>query len=105
MLIEKPACGGFLPIVDGGYSLQYSPLMEYRREGNHLLLPDGRLRAEERDPAAERLVRNIINYVSAWRPTPRGRALYVGDPAGKSYLAGRRVGVRPRVESGRADRC
>ncbi|MBN1950107.1 MAG: hypothetical protein JW801_02835, partial [Bacteroidales bacterium] len=30
VLIEKPGCGNFLPIVDGGYSLQYSPLMEYR---------------------------------------------------------------------------
>ena len=24
-LIEKPACGDFLPILDGGYALQYSP--------------------------------------------------------------------------------
>jgi len=29
VLIEKPARGDFLPILDGGYSLQYSPLMEY----------------------------------------------------------------------------
>ena len=25
MLIEKPACGDFLPLLDGGFSLQYSP--------------------------------------------------------------------------------
>ena len=37
MLIEKPACGNFLPIVDGGYSLEFSPLMEYR-EGKGLVL-------------------------------------------------------------------
>ena len=30
VLIEKPARGDFLPILDGGFSLQYSPLMEYR---------------------------------------------------------------------------
>ncbi len=37
VLIEKPACGDFLPIVDGGFSLQYSPLMEYR-EGKGMVL-------------------------------------------------------------------
>src|SRR5262249_51191607 len=30
VLIEKPTRGDFLPIVDGGYNLQYSPLMLYR---------------------------------------------------------------------------
>src|SRR5690606_34396710 len=28
--IEKPARGDFLPILDAGYALQYSPLLEYR---------------------------------------------------------------------------
>ena len=37
VLIEKPACGDFRPIVDGGFSLQYSPLMEYR-EGRGMIL-------------------------------------------------------------------
>src|SRR5947208_7740493 len=37
VLIEKPARGDFLPIPDGGYSLQYSPLMEYR-EGKGMIL-------------------------------------------------------------------
>ena len=30
VLIEKPASGDFLPILDGGYALQYTSLMEYR---------------------------------------------------------------------------
>ena len=37
VLIEKPARGDFLPVLDGGYSLQYSPLLEYR-EGKGLVL-------------------------------------------------------------------
>ena len=62
VLIEKPACGNFLPILDGGFSLQYSPLMEYR-EGKGMVLfcqmdVTGRTEA---DPAAERLVRNIVD--------------------------------------------
>ena len=72
VLIEKPARGDFLPILDGGYSLQYSPLMEYR-EGQGMVLfcqldVTGRT---ERDPVAETLVRNLLVYVSGWQPTPR----------------------------------
>jgi hypothetical protein len=89
VLIEKPAIGDFLPIVDGGFSLQYSPLMEYR-EGKGMVLfcqmdVTGRT---ESDPAAETLARNILEYVSAWKPAPRRKALYVGDAAGKRYLEG-----------------
>jgi len=87
VLIEKPARGDFLPILDGGYSLQYSPLLEYR-EGQGLVLfcqvdVTGRT---EQDPAAETLARNLVQYVAAWKPAPRRQALYVGDPAGKTHL-------------------
>jgi len=87
VLIEKPARGDFLPILDGGFSLQYSPLMEYR-EGKGLLLlcqvdVTGR---SEQDPAAETLARNLLQYVTAWKPTPRRQAIYVGDPAGRRHL-------------------
>lgn len=89
VLIEKPARGDFLPILDGGYSLQYSPLLEYR-EGKGMVLfcqMDVTGRTEE-DPAAASLCRNILGYVSSWKPGPRRQAVYVGDPAGRSYLEG-----------------
>ncbi|MDP2899122.1 MAG: glycoside hydrolase family 2 TIM barrel-domain containing protein, partial [bacterium] len=87
VLIEKPARGDLLPILDGGYSLQYSPLMEYR-EGKGMVLfcqmdVTGRT---ETDPAAETLARNILQYVSAWKPAPSRNAVYVGDAAGKKHL-------------------
>jgi len=87
VLIEKPPRGDFLPILDGGYSLQYSPLLEYR-EGKGMLLfcqldVTGRT---ESDPAAERLASNLLDYVSTWKPAPRRKAVYVGDPAGKGHL-------------------
>ncbi len=92
VLIEKPARGDFLPILDGGFSLQYSPLMEYREgRGMVAVLPDGRLRPHQSDPAAERLARNIVEYASLWKAGPCRRALYLGEPAGKSYLE--RAGV------------
>jgi hypothetical protein len=87
VLIEKPARGDFLPILDGGYSLQYSPLMEYH-EGQGMVLfcqldVTGRT---ERDPVAETLVRNLLVYASGWQPTPRRSVVYVGDPAWQSHL-------------------
>jgi hypothetical protein len=99
VLIEKPACGDFLPIVDGGFSLQYSPLLEYR-EGRGLVLfcqldVTGRTESE---PAAAQLFDNIVQYVSAWQPSPRRRALYVGDPAGKKHLE--KAGIAARSYDG-----
>jgi hypothetical protein len=87
VLIEKPARGDFLPIIDGGYSLQYSPLMEYR-EGQGMVLfcqmdVTGRT---ETDPTAERLARNIVAYASSWKPAANRQTLYVGEPAGKGHL-------------------
>ena len=87
VLIEKPARGDFLPILDGGYSLQYSPLMEYR-EGLGMVLfcqMDITGRTED-DPAAQRLARNILRYVSVWKPSPRKQIIYVGDSAGRQYI-------------------
>ena len=96
VLIEKPACGDFLPLVDGGYSLQYSPLMEYR-EGQGMVLfcqmdVTGRTEA---DPAAERLARNLLSYTSAWKPAARRTILYAGDPAGQKHLQQAGFAVEP----------
>ena len=79
-LIEKPARGDFLAVLDGGYSLQYSPLLEYH-EGKGMVLfcqmdVTGRTQA---DPAAETLARNILTHVANWKPAPRRQAVYVGD--------------------------
>ena len=87
VLIEKPTRGDFLPIVDGGFSLQYSPLMEYH-EGEGMILfcqMDVTGRTED-DPAAAQLTANMLDYVSAYSATQRRTVLYAGDPAGKAHL-------------------
>jgi beta-galactosidase len=99
-LIEKPARGDFLPILDGGYALQYSPLLEYR-EGKGMVLfcqMDVNGRAEP-DPGAEALARNILLYVSTWKAGPNRTVVYAGDPAGKSHLLS--AGVSPADYDGR----
>jgi hypothetical protein len=94
VLIEKPARGDFLPVVDGGFSLQYSPLIEYR-EGAGLVLfcqMDVTGRAQ-RDPAAQRLASNIIRYLGDYSPGPRRTLVYVGNAEGRSHLEN--AGMRP----------
>ena len=87
VLIEKPARGDFLPILDGGYSLQYSPLMEYREgEGMVLFCQMDITGRTEDDPAGQKLALNILRYVSAWQPTSRREVIYVGESAGVQHL-------------------
>jgi hypothetical protein len=98
-LIEKPACGDFLPVLDCGYSLQYSPLLEYR-EGKGMVLfcqmdVSGR---SETDPAAEALARNTLEYAAAWKSRPSRKVVYAGDPAGMRYLQS--AGVAPASYAG-----
>lgn len=86
-LIEKPAWGDFRPIIDGGFSLQYSPLLEYH-EGRGLVMfcqldVTGRT---EKDPAAEILAANLLGYASAWKPVPARTAVYEGESAGLAHL-------------------
>jgi hypothetical protein len=95
VLIEKPARGDFLPILDGGYSLQYSPLMEYR-EGSGMMVfcqldVTGRT---EQDPAAEILVRNLFDYLATWQPAPRRQAVYAGGAEGRQHLESMGIAAR-----------
>ena len=96
VLIEKPACGDFLPLIDGGYSLQYSPLMEYH-DGKGMVLfcqmeVTGRT---EQDPAAERLARNILSYAATWKAAAQRTLVYAGDPAGLKHLQQAGFAVEP----------
>jgi len=96
VLIEKPPRGDFLPLLDGGFGLQYSPLIEYR-EGRGMLLfcqmdVTGRTKP---DPVAERLAGNLFDYVAAWKPPPRRRAVYVGEPAGRDHLESAGIPLSP----------
>jgi len=87
VLIEKPTIGDFLPLVDGGFNLQYSPLMEYREgEGVILFCQMDVIGRTEDDAAAKLLVANMLQYVSEYSPKPRRTALYVGAPEGRLHF-------------------
>jgi beta-galactosidase len=101
VLIEKPARGDFLPILDGGFSLQYSPLLQYRQGKGMILFCQmdvtGRTGA---DPAAEALVNNILRYAAIWKPQPVRRALYIGSAQGHGHL--RAIGIDAAAYNGGA---
>lgn len=101
VLIEKPACGDFLPLVDGGYALQYSPLLEYR-EGRGMVLfcqldVTGRTAL---DPVATTLRRALIDYALEWRPRPMREVVYVGQAAGQRHLEAAGFAVRELGDDG-----
>jgi hypothetical protein len=86
-LIEKPARGDFLPLLDGGYGLQYSPLLEYREGRGVVVLCQVDVTGRtETEPAAELLAHRLLAYVCAWKPAPRRAVLYAGEPAGRRHL-------------------
>ncbi|MCP5515817.1 MAG: hypothetical protein H7A45_01000 [Verrucomicrobiales bacterium] len=96
VLIEKPACGDFLPILDGGYALQYSPLLEYH-EGQGMVLfcqldVTGRTEA---DPVADQLRRRLLDYALGWHPEKVRSAVFAGDPAGLQHLEAAGVRAAP----------
>jgi hypothetical protein len=87
VLIEKPPRGDFMPIVDGGYALEYSPLLEYREGAGMVLFCQMDVTGRtESDSAAKTLAGNILRYVEAWRPSPRRTAVYAGAPDGLDWL-------------------
>jgi hypothetical protein len=96
VLIEKPARGDFLPIVDGGFGLQYSPLLEYREGRGRVLFCQLDVTARtEPDPAADTLVRHLLEYATTPPPPRPARAVaYVGEPAGLAHL--RSTGIPAR---------
>jgi beta-galactosidase len=76
-----------LPILDGGYSLQYTPLLEHH-DGKGLVIfcqmdVTGRT---ESDPAADLLARNLLHYVATWKPFLSRSVVYEGGEEGRSYL-------------------
>jgi hypothetical protein len=95
VLIEKPASGDFLSLIDGGYGLHYSALLEYR-EGRGMvdfcqMDVTGRT---ETEPAAEALMRGVLLRAGAWKSEERRKAVYVGEPAGRRHLEATGVAVR-----------
>jgi hypothetical protein len=99
VMIEKPARGDFLSLIDGGYALQYSTLLEYREGSGVMLLCQMDVTGRsENDPAAEILVRNLLTYLEGWKAIPRKTAVYEGEDDGRHYLVAAGIALRDRKD-------
>ncbi len=65
VLIEKPSVGNFTPLLDGGFALQYSPLLEYREGAGKIIFCQLDVTARtDTSPAADLITRRILKYIS-----------------------------------------
>lgn len=93
-LIEKPTVGNFTPIADGGFALQYAPLMEYREGKGSILFCQAEVTGRSAaDPAADRLTVNLVDYLRSAAPAAPVRfAVLAGDSFRKQLAALRLTG-------------
>lgn len=81
-LIEKPTIGNFMPVLDGGFNLQYAPLLEYREGKGRIIFCQLNVTGRtETEPAAMLLTSNLLrsmektpeNKVSRWSIAGSGK--------------------------------
>ncbi len=96
VVIEKPSRGNWLPLLDCGFDLQYSPLLEYREGRGRMVFCQldvtGRTLPE---PAADQLCRNLLRYLATARPATERTAYYAGAAEGAELLTKLGVAFAP----------
>ncbi|KPK65870.1 MAG: hypothetical protein AMK73_01720 [Planctomycetes bacterium SM23_32] len=98
-LIEKPMRGDFLPIVDGGFDLQYAPLLECGAGRGRIVFCQMDVTGRsEADPAARTIIRNLVRYCAEAPPRQTRRAHYAGSARGRDTL--RSLGVAADAPAG-----
>ncbi len=89
VMIEKPERGNWLPILDCGFDMQYSPLLEYSQGAGKIIFcqldVSGRT---ENDPVGASIVRNIFKYLDGARNEKTREVCYSGDSRGEYLLKG-----------------
>jgi hypothetical protein len=80
-IVEKPHCGAFRPLLDGGFDLRYMMLWEVPEGQGRLVFcqmdVSDRLGQE---PAADRLVGNLLAELAVWTPPPVSALCLAGAP-------------------------
>jgi hypothetical protein len=88
VLIEKPSRGDWLPLLDGGFDLQYAPLMETAvGKGRIVFCQLDTVRRSEPEPVADRVVKRLLAYLEAAPARITRPVLYRGDARGQAVLA------------------
>lgn len=100
VLPEKPSCGDWRALLDGGFALQYAPLLEWRLGAGSIVFCQMDVTARTADdPAADDLVRCLIARLSSVK-TGRGAVPFALGPT--AFVELQRYGVpceRPRSQT------
>jgi hypothetical protein len=93
-LIEKPMRGDFLPIVDGGFDLQYAPLLECGvGRGRVVFCQMDVTGRSEGDPAARALIAALVRYCAEAPPRTARQVHCAGQGEARRMLE--RLGAAP----------
>ncbi len=101
-VFEKPCYGSFRPILVGGYDLKEAALIEMRSgRGRAIFCQVDVTDRYGFDPAATRLLDNMVGFLGRSRPRPKEQAVaYLGGPTGRKFLE--RLGIAS-VKAGEGD--
>jgi hypothetical protein len=87
VLIEKPMTGHFLPLIDGGFNLQYSPLLvEQRGKGRVIYCQLDVTARTQSDPVATKLVNNMLQWLDQPIQTNNPTVYMLGNDATQQML-------------------
>ena len=76
---EKPSVGDFLPLVQGGFDLQYAPVLEFREGESHIILSQLDLSGRSRfEPEALQLFHKMLVRLDAPEKPHRRRTWFCG---------------------------
>lgn len=80
--LEKPVTGNFTPILDGGFALQYAPLIEYREGKGRIVFCQAEVTGRTGpEPAGELLAANLLEYIrTAKEPVYKSFSVIGGEP-------------------------
>ena len=96
ILPEKPAIGDWMPLLHGGFDLQYAPLLEFREEGCRILFSQLELCGRtEASPEALNLLAAALEYLDAPVEIRPRRTFYCGNEAGERVLRELKLNFMP----------
>lgn len=88
VLPEKPVLGNFFPVLDGGFALQYAPVLEYREGKGRIVFCQAEVSGRSLgEPAADILAGNLLDAVRTAEPTKFRTFAAVGGTEFRDWLS------------------
>ncbi|MBS1369425.1 MAG: hypothetical protein HPZ91_05650 [Lentisphaeria bacterium] len=92
VLLEKPSTGNFLPLMQGGFDLQYAPLLELTEGKGRVLFSQLEISGRtENDPEALEILKQILRRLDRAENMAERKVFYSGDRRGEELL--RELGI------------